>query len=194
MSLCVFLIFWEAHSLLNTVVVVFVLQKRSSGQRLQCYCLDWSLLTYLFVVSWLSMVEAVCIFSGRVTQQYHYVPSGKEPSVNLQGFTLPQPTEGVVGQPVCRHAYETNKGSECNIWSTRHTWHYGGCERSVQMSAALRSKLSINETSTKEKPVAFRALNKNIWCALFLTEQQTEDERLGFLMEWVSSALYGCAD
>ena len=40
------------------------------------------------------MVEAVCVFSGRVTQQYHYVPSGKEPSVNLRGFTLPQPAEG----------------------------------------------------------------------------------------------------
>lgn len=82
----------------------------------------------------------------------------------------------VVGWPVCRHAYETNKGSQCNIWSTRHTWHYGGCERSVQMSAALVQKLSINETSTKEKAVAFPALNKNIWCALFLTEHQTEDE------------------
>lgn len=70
------------------------------------------ILTYLSVVSWLSMLEAVYIFSGRVTQQYHYVPSGKEPSVNLWGFILPQPTkEGGKGWwwPVCRHAYETNK-------------------------------------------------------------------------------------
>lgn len=85
------------------------------------------------------MVEAVCIFSGRVTQQYHFVPSWKEPSVNLQGFALPQQLGGVLGGGlhVCWYAYETNKESESNIWSTRHILHYGGCERSVQMFAAL---------------------------------------------------------
>lgn len=54
------------------------------------------------------MVEAVCIFSGSVTQQYHYVPSGKEPSVNLQGFILPQPTEGA-GVVACMKACIWNK-------------------------------------------------------------------------------------
>lgn len=148
----------------------------------------------LVAVSWLSMVEAVWIFSGRLTQQYHYVPSGKEPSVNLQGFYSPTSNRGGWwGSLYAGMHMKQIKGNERNIWSARHTWHYGGCERSAKMSAAPHPKLSINETSTKERPTAFPALNKNIWCALFLSEQQTEDEQLGFFIERVSSSPYGCA-
>lgn len=56
-------------------------------------------LQQLFVVSWLNVI---------VTQLNHYVPSGKEPSVNLQDFTLPQATKGGAGV-VCMQACIWNK-------------------------------------------------------------------------------------
>lgn len=54
------------------------------------------------------------------------------------GFYSQQRVMGEVGwDPYAALHMKQIKGSEHNIWSTRHTWHYGGCERSAEMSAAL---------------------------------------------------------
>lgn len=75
---------------------VFVLQKKSLWVAHQMLLFMLICSNIVVCGQLVNMVDAACIFSGRATQQYHYVPSGEEPSVNLQGFTLPQPNEGVV--------------------------------------------------------------------------------------------------
>lgn len=128
-----------------------------------------------------TVVKVVC-FSGMVT-----VTTGEELSMNPHGF-YSHTTNWMwwvvvdVGQNECRgHIMHMKQIRELKQYlvNQAHKALWRMWEISTHV-CSLHPKLSLNETSTKDRAAALPALNRNIWCVLFPTRHQTVDEQLGF--------------